>query len=341
MLALTLYAVSTLLTGVAQDFWSLLVFRALLGLGVGGAFTAGLVLVAEYAAPAQRGRAQGVLIGAYVLGLLGAAGVYAVAADLFGPANVWRPLFWVGVLPVLLVPWIRRTVHEPPVSPVAAGAARGSQSLTRIFRGDLLVTTLAGTALSSGALGGSYVVIVWLPTFVQQGRDLSATATSALLWPVYVASWVGAVAAGYVNDGIGRRRAAALFAVGSAAAILLYVATAGGPTAVVVASSLPLGLFTSGAVAGLGAYLAELYPTAVRGLGQGFTYNVGRAVAGLPVMAVGHLAPFEGLGRAIATGSLLYALCLLALIFLPETRGRSFAEHTGPPPGGAALPPAA
>ena len=79
------------------------------------------------------------------------------------------------------------------------------------------------------------------------------------------------------------------------------------------------------AVSGLGAYLAELYPTRVRGAGQGFTYNVGRGASGLVTGGIGYLVPLLTLNGAIAAGASIYLLALAALLVLPETRGRDLA----------------
>jgi hypothetical protein len=87
-----------------------------------------------------------------------------------------------------------------------------------------------------------------------------------------------------------------------------------------------LGLCTEGALSGLGAYLAELFPRANRGAGQGLTYNLGRGASGLLAGGIGYLAPLIDLNGAIAVATSVYLALLPALWVLPETRARNLAD---------------
>ena len=87
----------------------------------------------------------------------------------------------------------------------------------------------------------------------------------------------------------------------------------------------PLGFCSSAIFSGFGSYLAELFPIRARGAGQGFCYNVGRAVGAAFPAVIGFLAATQGLGGAMAFGTLAYALVVVALFGLPETRGRDLA----------------
>jgi sugar phosphate permease len=77
----------------------------------------------------------------------------------------------------------------------------------------------------------------------------------------------------------------------------------------------------------MGPFMTELFPTAVRGVGQGFCYNVGRGIGAVFPTMVGFLAAKLGLAAAIATFTFCgLALMIVALLLLPETRGRSLAS---------------
>jgi MFS family permease len=115
MITIAIYAGCTFLCGLAQSYEQLLLLRLLLGLGFGGEWTAGALITAEYAAPAQRGRVPGWFSSAYSVGNGIATLAYAVTAILLPPALAWRALFWVGVLPALLVLWMRARVTDPPI----------------------------------------------------------------------------------------------------------------------------------------------------------------------------------------------------------------------------------
>jgi len=137
-----------------------------------------------------------------------------------------------------------------------------------------------------------------------------------------VGGFAGCVSAGYILDRMGRRRGLALFALGSALAAWAYVVLPGGTPWLVFAIGFPLGFFSSGIFSCLAVYLAELYPTELRGAGQGFGYNIGRGIGAVGPAAIGFAAARVGLTDALALGATSYVLCLVALLFLPETRGK-------------------
>ena len=106
--------------------------------------------------------------------------------------------------------------------------------------------------------------------------------------------------------------------------IFLYTQIPVGANQLLVVLGLPLGFFASGIFSGFGSYLAELYPSRARGAGQGFTYNFGRALGAFYPVAIGALSATVGLAGAIGFGASAYALCLIALLLLPETKGKEF-----------------
>lgn len=337
LLAVAVYAVATFACGFSQNYEQLLLFRVVLGLGFGAEWTASALLVAEYAPPASRGRWLGLLTSAFSIGDVLAAIVAAVVVMLAPPEMSWRVLFWLGVLPALLIVWARVSVVDAPVylatkakQAVASGLGerltRLRTSFGEVFGPELRGVTIAATLLASGALSGRYVVTVWLPTFLRSDFNLDQTGVSAQMIPVLAGSVVGYIGGGYCQDHLGRKITFAVFAVASAVATVLYTWVPVGDDWLLVPAGLVLGICTSGVLSGMGAYLSELFPTAVRGLGQGFSYSTGRAVAAIPVAVVGVLATAEGLGQAMALSVVMYAFCLVALRFLPETKGQNLAN---------------
>ncbi|HEY3001766.1 MAG TPA: MFS transporter, partial [Kribbellaceae bacterium] len=101
------YAVFTVLCGFANSYETLLVLRGLQGLGFGGEWATGAILVAEYADPRYRGRVLAFVQSSWAVGWGLAVVVYTVVFDLVDPDLAWRVLFWTGALPALLVLWVR------------------------------------------------------------------------------------------------------------------------------------------------------------------------------------------------------------------------------------------
>jgi MFS family permease len=326
-ITVSVYAVFTFLCGFAPSYPALLIFRSLQGLGFGGEWAAGAVLIAEFANPEQRGRVLGMIQSAWAIGWVFSLLAYTLVFSLFPPSFGWRVVFWLGILPALLIIYVRLKLKDEPEVYRRTDEARKAQgaatsSFFQLFQPDLLRTTLLACLLATGAQGGYYAIFTWLPTFLKTAKHLSVVGSFPYLLVVIVGSFIGYVASGYINDGLGRRPTFALYAVCSAILIYLYTQIPSGANTLLLILGAPLGFFASGIFSGFGSYLAELFPTSARGAGQGFTYNFGRGVGALFPTIIGILSAFIGLGGAIAFGALGYALCLLALLFLPETRGK-------------------
>jgi MFS family permease len=342
MVTIAVYAIFTFLSGLAPNYGLLLTFRALQGLGFGGEWAAGAILVAEVANPVQRGRVLGMVQSAWAIGWGLAVVMYTIIFSLVRPELGWRILFMLGILPALLILYVRKSVQEPEVytktreaeeqetseavqrGTLSRGQVTRENSLLQIFRRDLVGTTAAASLLSIGAQGGYYSIFTWLPTFLKDSRHLTIVNTGAYLAVVIIGSFLGYVVSGYINDWIGRRATFALYAISSAVLVVLYTQIPVGANVLLLVLGVPLGFFASGIFSGFGSYLAELYPSRARGAGQGFTYNFGRAVGAFFPALVGFLSVSIGLAGAVAFGALAYGLCLLALIFLPETNGKAF-----------------
>lgn len=323
MITVGTYALFTVLCGLAPTYPVLLVLRGLQGLGFGGEWAIGAVLVAEYALPRHRGRTLGFVQSSWAVGWGLAVAVSTVVFSLASPSVAWRILFITGALPGLLVLYLRRRVTDAPTPRVDPVRPRGS--FPAILGGGLGRTTFFAAMLATGVQGGYYTLATWLPTYLKTARHLSAVGTGGYLAFVISGAFLGYVTGGYLTDLLGRRRTFALFAVLSAVLILSYTRIPDGADTVVLILGFPLGFASSAIFSGFGSFLAELYPTALRGTGQGFTYNFGRAVGAFFPTVVGFLATSLGIGAAMAFGAVGYAIAVLSLFGLPETAGRELS----------------
>ncbi|GAA4536832.1 MFS transporter [Amycolatopsis samaneae] len=317
-LTIAMYTIFTVLCGFAPNFETLLVFRALQGLGFGGEWAAGAALVAEYAQARYRGRTVAFVQSAWAVGWGLSVIVYTVVFSIAGPDLAWRVMFWAGVLPALLVLWLRRSVEDAPQAAERRSRTRERGALLKIFRGDLARTTLFASLLATGVQGGYYTLNTWLPAYLKTTRGLSVVNTGGYLAFLICGAFAGYVCGGYLTDLLGRKKTFLLFSVLSAALIIAYVQIPAGSNGLVLVLGFPLGFSMSAIFSGFGAFLAELYPTALRGTGQGFTYNFGRAVGAVFPGLVGLM----GAGGGIVLGAAGYVVAALALLGLPETRGR-------------------
>lgn len=327
-IAILCFAVFTFLSGLAQNYAQLFVARALLGFGFGGEWAAGAVLLGEVIRAQHRGKALGIMQAGWAVGWGIAALLYAVFFSVFPPHVAWRALFLVGLLPALMVFYVRRYVEEPPVyveSKARIAASGERPSVMEIFRPPLLKVTLIGGLLGTGAQGGYAAVTTWLPTFLRSERKLSVLDSAGYLAVLIAGSFVGYLASGFLADRIGRRLNFLVFALGAGAVVVTYTMIPFGNSAMLLLG-FPLGFFASGVFSGMGAFYTENFPTRVRGVGQGFTYNVGRAAGALFPTLVGFLSARMPLGEAIGVfAGIAYVTMAVAAFLLPETKGKILA----------------
>jgi MFS family permease len=257
-----------------------------------------------------------------------AALLYAFFFSILPPETAWRVLFMVGLLPALLVFYVRRYVKEPEVylaSKAKLAASGDRPSLLEIFRPPLLKVTILGGLMGTGAQGGYYAVTTWLPTFLRTERKLSVLDSTGYLVVLIVGAFLGYLAGGFSADKIGRRLTFLVFAIGAGTVAVTYTMVPFGDTAMLFLG-FPLGFFSAGVFSGMGAFFTEHFPTRVRGVGQGFSYNVGRAAGALFPMLVGVLSAKMPLGEAIGLfAGIAYATMAVAAFMLPETKGKVLA----------------
>jgi MFS family permease len=324
MLTVAVYSLFTFLSGIASSYEMLLVFRVFQGIGFGGEWAVGAILVAELIRPEARGKALGVIQSAWAVGWALAVVAYLIVFSMFEETQAWRVLMMLGILPALLILYVRRHVEDPEVfSETKAKEPKDKDStLKQIFRRDLVKTTVFASILATGIQGGYYAMFTWIPTYLKDERGLSVVGTSGYLFDVIAGAFLGYLCAGWVHDKLGRRKAFTLFASLAGVSLVAYFMIPSGSNTTLLIVGFPLGFFASGCFSGFGSYLSELYPTRARGTGAGFCYNVGRAFGALFPGIIGFLAAAIGLGGAVAFGVFGYVLAIVALRFLPETHGK-------------------
>jgi MFS family permease len=324
------FAFFTFLSGFTDSFDQLLVIRGLQGLGFGGEWAVGSVLMGETIAARHRGKAVGSVQSGWAIGWGIAAVGNTIAFSIFPPALAWRVMFWIGILPALLVFYIQRYVPEPAIfEATRCSTAQAPRHFLEIFAPALLRTTLLASLVALGAQGGYHAITTWLPLYLESSRGLSMLNTGGYLLVVILGSFAGYLVSAYFSDRWGRKRTLILFAGFSFLTVWLYAGLRMENSAVLILG-FPLGFFASGSFSPMGAFFTELFPTPVRGSGQGFAYNSGRGVGALFPALVGFLSKHIPLGKAIAVFALAaYALMILGVIFLPETRGRELHRGSG------------
>jgi MFS family permease len=305
-------------TALSHGLIGLLFWRALVGFGLGGEWSAGATLVAETWPAEQRAKAIGVMQSGWALGYMLAAAITGLVLPRYG----WRALFLIGIVPALLTIPIRRLVPEPKIwrERTVRGRARD------LFRGKLGRRTLLATALATATLFAYWGLFTWLPGFLSApksagGAGLTIVRTSAWIFTMQIGAFFGYLSFGFLADRFGRRPAFLGYVLTAAVLTPIYgLLPAWGLERYLLILGPFIGFVGTGFFALFGAMLAELYPTALRGAGQGFTYNFGRGLSALAPYAVGAIADHKGLGAALALNSGFFLIAALLIFALPETR---------------------
>jgi MFS family permease len=154
--------------------------------------------------------------------------------------------------------------------------------------------------------------------------------TGAYLGVIIVAFGVGCLAAGQLLDRLGRRRTVKLFASGCVAVTIAYLLLPINGTMMLLLG-FPLGFCAAGIPASMGALFNELYPSGVRGTGVGFCYNFGRILSAVLPVLIGYMSGKISLGASIGIdASIAYSLVIVAVLLLPETKGKQLDVKAEP-----------
>ncbi|MFZ0640121.1 MAG: MFS transporter [Candidatus Acidiferrales bacterium] len=321
--SILVYSVATAACGFSHTVVELAIFRVILGLGMGGEWTAGAALIAETWPAEHRGKALGIMQSTWAIGGMLAAGVAWAILPRWG----WRGVFFVGVLPALAALWIQRRVPEPEIwkQRELAGGRAPSVPLQMLWRKDIRWNGFLATAMNTFSMLGYWGLFTWIPAYFslpvsQGGRGLSIATTYTWLLVMGVGQWLGYVLFGFAADAFGRRRT--YFTYLFVAALLTPIYGLTRSPLWLLALGPPVAFFGTGFFSGFSAIASELFPTEIRATAMGLSYNVGRGISAAAPFAVGVMASRFGLGHAFfMLGGAFFVAALLTLA-LPETKGK-------------------
>jgi MFS family permease len=321
MVSVALYSVFTFACGFAGTLWQFVLFRILLGFGMGGVWTSGAALVSESWPSHSRGKALGFMQSGWAIGYAAAVLVSGYVQPRFG----WRAVFFLGILPAFFTLWVQRRVSEPAIWTVASRSKTAAPGFAAIFKSGIGGLTLILTLMNTCTLFAWWGFNLWLPSYLkspvsQGGAALSGAATTGYLFVMQAGMWVGYVTYGVISDRIGRKTSYVMYLVSAAVLLAVYV-TVRSPTLLLMLGPC-VAFAATGYFSGFGAVTAEIYPTSIRATAQGFTYNIGRLVSAAAPYLVGTLADTRGFGQALLVCSAAFVLAAVMWIWIPETKGR-------------------
>ncbi|MCY1282131.1 putative niacin/nicotinamide transporter NaiP [compost metagenome] len=353
------WGVGSLMCGLADSVTSLMIYRVLLGFGMGMEFPIGLSMVSEIVPAKSRGKYVAILEGFWPIGFIAAGALTYLLLPVIG----WRGIFIALAVPAVFVFVVRRMVPESPrwledvgrkseadtvmagieqrverasgrPLPAVSATLGGTQAAGRkarfmeLWSGPYARRTIMLWSVWFFALLGYYGLTTWLGALLQQA---GYAVTKSVLYTVYIslAGIPGFIFSAWLLEKWGRKPTCALMLIGSAVAAYAYgqAAVHKVPVEQLIAAGLCMQFFLFGMWSVLYAYTPELYPTRSRATGSGFASSIGRVGSLAGPYLVGVLLPVAGQGGVFTLGALSFAVAAAVVLLLGvETRGKALEE---------------
>lgn len=325
MISIVWYSLCNFIAGFSPTFAFLFFFRALLGIGMGAEWPAGAALAMESWPARSRGLMSGMLQGSWGLGFLLASVVYGLFYEQIG----WRGCLWIGILPALVVLYIRRYVKEPPVWRENREKQRKQKEfrlpLLEIFRPKVLPNTLTACLWMASSFITYYTCFGLFATHLQKDLGFGPGAVALPNALANLAIFVSSCIWGSVADKIGRRWAMIIPALIGILVTPFYLGFFTTSYPILVLAFTIQGFFVGSIYGQNPSYLNERFPTEVRATAAGFCYHQGAIWGGLCGPLLGMWAANSPGGFAIPMLVTTIAALLVfafALLLGPETKGK-------------------
>jgi SHS family lactate transporter-like MFS transporter len=324
MISILWYSICNFIAGFSPTFAFLFFFRALLGIGMGAEWPAGAALAMESWPTRSRGFMSGILQGSWGLGFALSAAAYGFLYDDIG----WRGLLWIGILPALVVVWIRFYVKEPEVWAENKRLQTERKTevkapLFMIFKRQYLGNTINAILWMAAAFCVYYSIWALFATYLQKELKWTPAMVAVPLFWANIVVFLGNMIWGVVADRYGRRPAIYVPALLAILVTPLYLWTEN-PT-LIVGGFILQGVF-GGAIYGQNpSYLCERFPTEVRATASGFVYHQGAIWGGLVAPVLTYFAIEMNTGFAmpmLISTTVFLVLVAIAVLLGPETKGK-------------------
>jgi MFS family permease len=324
MASILVYSLASAACGLSRSIPQLAFFRFLLGLGMGGEWTAAAALIAETWRAEHRAKALGLMQSSYAIGEAVAALIVLAVLPRYG----WRTVFFVGVLPALLVFWIYKGVPEPDLWKNRVATQKKGSGLSLLREKTVLRNGLLATAMNACGMFGYWGLFTWIPSYLslpvsRGGRGLSIVVGTTFYLVLSPGKWLGYASFGFFADAFGRRKPYFTYLLIAATLVPLY-GIIRNPLWLMLLGPF-VAFFGTGFFSGYAAIASEIFPGEIRAAAMGLSYNIGRGLSAVAPLAVGAIASRYGFLPGFFLLAAAFLMAALLALLLPETRGRQLS----------------
>jgi MFS family permease len=331
-LTIIIYSLGTFLCGLANSLETLILFRIITGLGVGGEWATGQTYIGETFPPRLRARYGSFMQTGAPLGIL----LASVVGGFLAPTIGWRFCFFLSIAPAFLVIFIRRGLPESDLWLLKKeNAERASQAMASaisqflaLFSPEYRRMFLMALVLAILGLSAYWFTYSWMPDYLYLERHFSLTKSAIWIIITQLGGFLGYFSFGYVADRWGRRPAftiyTSLMAMGLVMITVLWDYVVGFPL-IILGFTFLVG-FGTGFFGGFGPLFSEVFPTAVRNTATGSAFNLGRGVQFFTPVIIALIAQRYNLSAGIFLAAIFALATGIWIWAFPETRGRDLEE---------------
>lgn len=316
------YSIATVASAVTGTWWLFGITRFFTGVGIGAEWGVGTSLLQEVWPERWRTRGAGLLQAGFSVGGLIVSALWVLIGSTYGLS--WRYMYLFGIIPLIIILLVFRRIPES-----GRWAARERVSRSELRAAGLWSRFVAALLVSVAITGGWWAVSSYLPTFVgslvsDPRRTAFYTGWAGALYNV--GEIAGCIAMGFLADWWGRKGVTLVYFAGSVVVVPVVFLAVHDPTTVLWLQ-LVTGLFTGGLYSWYAIHTPELFPTRMRATAISSVFSSARYLAMIGSVASGTVATaLGGFGKAAAIFTPIYLVGVVAIFFLPETRGQGLPE---------------
>ncbi len=335
-MTILIYSIGTFLSGFSFNVFSLVVFRIITGLGVGGEWATGQTYIGETFPAKMRGKYCAFMQTGAPIGVA----LASVVGGLIAPIIGWRESFFISVIPAIIIVFIRKHLPESDLwterqkllsdknITEAVKKKETANKFLLLFVKENRRLFLQALVLAIFDMSAYWYTYSWLPGYLHQQRHFSLSKSAMWMLVTQTGGFIGYFLFGYIADHLGRRPAYSIYSVIMAGGLIMITIMWNQIVAypALILFFMFLVGFGTGMFGGFGSLFSEIFPTSIRNTAMGTAFNLARGVQFFTPVIIAVVATTYGLSGGISIAALFALLTGIWIWTFPETKGKVLAR---------------